>query len=73
MVAASLSLRMDQEPSVLLADAQGLLNDAKEFLAEYAPGFDADEEREMASHLSLTLSFGRNAFNGVFELSGPAL
>ena len=55
VLATLLSLRMDQEPQLLLADAHGLLNEAKDFLSDYAPEFDSDEERKLASHLSLTL------------------
>jgi hypothetical protein len=72
IIAALLSLHTDQEPGVLLADAHGLLNDAKGFLTEYAPQFDSDEERKFASYLKLTLkesmcALGFESYGGFWD------
>jgi hypothetical protein len=60
IVAALISLRMNQEitePDGLLwlADAHGLLNNAKEFLQKYAPEFDSKAKFERSTYFSLPL------------------
>ena len=72
VVAALLSLRMDQEPDVLLADAHELLSNARDFLAGYARQVDSDKERERASFLSLTLKesmheLGYKSYRGFWD------
>jgi hypothetical protein len=61
IVAALLSLRVDQEPDVLLADAHELLSNSREFLAGYARQVDSEKERERAAKISLTLKESKRA------------
>ena len=72
IVAALLSLRMDQEPDVLLADAHELLSNARDFLAGYALQMDSERERERAASTSLTLkesmrALGYTSYRGFWD------